>query len=256
MKRFGYTVIAVIVGLSCLSAAPARAQVTNPYTGNTFDDSASSLRDTMIRNRHWEMLYAGNLSSSIFAEAEMRRRTIEAEGMRRIERGQATTRFSAAPFSTEAWLNKWAPKTSADRQRLYAECQAQKQIWADAVRARGTNLQDMAECLALSFVLAYEIHSGTPVAEKPYRWLVGDFRRALLKDPYFQGMPAADKQYLLDTNFLNATDPVRLWRLGKAKNDTALLTQARQEAQAQLKRWWDEPVENLRMTADKFVNRR
>jgi hypothetical protein len=253
MKKYNFWLAALCAGCWI---APAHAQYTNPYTGRTFNNPTSSLIDTMILNNQRAMmlrnsLMASNLSSSALAAAY--KRTVRT-GALKIKKGQATTRFTTAPFPLDAWMKRWGAKTPEDRRRLSEEYAAQKAIWQQEAKARGTNTSDMAESLALAFVLAYEVHSGgEKVGEKPYQWVVGDFKRVLMKDAYFQGMSAAEKQYLQESAFLNSTDPVRLWRQGKPKNDAAMVAKARQEAKAHLTRWWDEPVDKLRATPDRFT---
>lgn len=257
MKRIGYALAAAVIGIGLLNATPARAQYTNPYTGRTFNNPVSNLLDTAILNKRWEILSSSSMTSAMVRAEAARREGFIRAGNLKIKRGTATTRFTPSGFNVEAWMKRWNPKTPADRRALYDEYVTQKDIWTREARARGTNLNDMAECLALTFVLAYEVHSGGERAgDGAYKWMVGDFRRSLLKDAYYQGLPAAEKQYLLDTAFLNSTNPVRLWRLGTANRDNAMLAKAREQAKAHLTRWWDEPVDNLRATPNGFVTRK
>jgi hypothetical protein len=253
MKRNGLTllILAAVGGLTLLPASTARAQFDRP-----FDYPTASRVDTVAQRNFLTMMMRRSVTNAA-ARAEMARRAAGTRaGALKIKKGTATTRFAAAPLNIEAWLKRWNPKTAEERRRLYDETVTQKAIWAQEAKARGTNLNDMAESLALSFALAYEVHAGSEkVAPGAYRWLVGDFKRTLMKDANYQGMSAADKQFIVDGALLNSTDAVRLWRIGKQNNDVVSLEKARKTAKVHLDQWWGDPVDTLVATSDKFINR-
>lgn len=248
------TALALALGATGI---PAHAQYTNPHTGNVFNNPTSSLIDTMILNKGREMMMSNSINSSMASSMAAVRSRIMRAGAEKIKRGRASTHFTRlSPFNTEEWITRCGAKTPEVRRQYAAEIATQREIWAQEVRARGANPDDMAEMLAIAFVLAWEPHSGGQKAtDAQYRWVMADFRKSLLKDPYFQGMSAADKQYLFENNLIGSTDTVRQWREGAAASNTEMQQAGRRAASKFLDSWWEGPVENLIATPTGFADK-
>jgi hypothetical protein len=249
-----------LVALMCLlSTAPSQAQYTNPHTGRTWNNPTSSLLDTMILNKSWEMIMRGNMTSAnTMTSANFRALLLHRQrlGRQKIKSGKATTRFSAAaPFSLSEWVTRCGAKTPQMRRQYAAEITLQQAIWKQEAQARGASTQDMAQSLALGFVLSWEAYTGGKRATNAqYRGIAADFRKTLLKDPDFQGMTAKEKQYLYEDQMILATDAVRLLREATKTGDAATLQKARDGGKRYLTRWWDKPAETLRTTATGFTS--
>jgi hypothetical protein len=258
MGKRWFTLLSISIGMSLFAVTPAQAQYTNPHTGTTWNNPTSSLIDTMLLNNQRAMmmrnsLMAGNLSNAAVTAAY--KRTVRA-GALKIKKGQATTRLGPlTPFDTEAWITRCGAKTPEVRRQYAEEIKVQRDIWNQEVRARNASPNDMASLMGVAFILGWEAHSGGQKAtDAQYRWVVNDFRRTLMKDPYFQGMSAAEKQYLYEQQMINATDAVRLWRQGQKSGDAAMQKSGRESGSRFLSRWWDEPVERLIATPTGFAS--
>jgi hypothetical protein len=255
MKKTQWAVLAL---LGIFSAAPSQAQYTNPYTGRTWNNPGSSLLDTMILNKSREMMMSGNMMSNSMTSASLHNLMLRRQqlGRQTIKRGKATTRFTAAaPFSLSEWVTRCGAKTPEMRRQYAAELTVQQAIWKQEAQARGANTQDMAQSLALGFVLAWEAYTGGKRAtDAQYRGIAADFRKTLLNDPHFQGMTAKEKQYLYEDQMVSATDAVRLLRQSTKTGDDAIQQKAREGGKRYLTRWWDKPADTLRTTATGFTS--
>lgn len=250
MKKTHWAVLALI---GICSVVPSQAQYTNPYTGRTFNNGGSSLLDTMILQNSRRMMLNNSLNSANLHNLMLRRQQL---GRQNIKSGKATTRFAAvAPFSLSEWVTRCGAKTPEMRRQYAAELTLQQAIWKQEAQARGANTQDMAESLALGFVLSWEAYTGGKRAtDAQYRGIAADFRKTLLKDADFQGMTAKDKQYLYEEQMVHATDAVRLLREANKTSDDATKQKAREGGKRYLTRWWDKPADTLRTTATGFTS--
>jgi hypothetical protein len=250
MKKTHWAALAL---LGIFSAVPSQAQYTNPYTGRTFNNGGSSLLDTMILNNSRRMMLNSSLNSANLHNLMLQRQKM---GRQTIKKGKATTRFTAAaPFSLSEWVTRCGAKTPEMRRQYAAELTLQRAIWKQEAQARGANTQDMAQSLALGFVLAWEAYTGGKRATNAqYQGIAADFRKTLLNDPDFQGMTAKEKQYLYEDQMISATDAVRLLREANKTGDDATQQKAREGGKRYLTCWWDKPAETLRTTPTGFTS--
>jgi hypothetical protein len=230
-----------------LQSSEARAQYQSPQTGTVWNNPTSAwIADDLASGRP--------LRAKIEEIKQRQQGARRQAGALRIRRGEATTRFATVPFPTEAYMQRWKPGTPAERIRIEADLEVQTDIWRREAQARGARLDDIADSLALAFVLAYEVHSGGQrPAQRPYRWMAEDFRRTFLRDENFQGMPVEQKRSLQEGVFLDSTAAMLRWERGRARNDPALISRARDGAKAHLKRWWTASVDTLTVTPDRFL---
>lgn len=256
-SRLVVFLLASVCGLSLLSVKPAQAQYTNPHTGYTWNNPMSSFLDTVILNNRNSLMLNNRLNSSrVVSAAAIKSRMLKA-GNLKIKNGHATTRFrTVAPFNTGEWITRCGAKTPEMRRQFAEEIKIQREIWNQEVAARNADKSDMASLLGTAFVLAWEAHSGGQKATGPqFQWVVKDFRRSLMKDPYFQGMSDVDKQYLYEQQMIDATDAVRLWRQGQKTGNLNDQKAGKAGAERFLARWWDEPVDMLVAAPNGFTNR-
>ncbi|MGC4047985.1 MAG: hypothetical protein QM758_29675 [Armatimonas sp.] len=222
------TVLTIAAGtltaLTALAVSPAQAQYTNPYTGRTFNNPNSSLLDTAILGASRSMmlsnsLFSGSTSARILAQQVKL-------GQQIIKRGKATTRYTARnPFPMELWLKRVNPSA---REQWAAEANVQKTLWDQEARARGANMNDMADALGLTFIMGWEAQTGGQKATTAqFKGISADFRQMLLKDAYFQGMSQADRQMFIEGKLLDSSDKIRLLREAKRIGDATMLQQAR-----------------------------
>jgi hypothetical protein len=249
--------LSAVGGLCLFIVTPAYAQYTNPYTGTTWNNPMSSFLDTVIMNNRNAAMMRNGLNSNMASSLAAAKSRMLKAGNLKIKNGQATTRFrSPGPFNTEEWITRCGAKTPEMRRQFAGEIALQREIWNQEVSARNADKSDMAALLGVAFVLGWEAHTGGQKATgTQYRWVVNDFRRSLMKDAYFQGMSAADKQYLQEQQMISATDAVRLWRQGVKNGSRADQKAGKESGGRFLQLWWDAPIERLIATPTGFATR-
>ncbi len=260
MKHLTTTIAALAIGGFCVAtASPAQAQYvspyTNPYTGRIFNNPNSSFFDTVITNNHNMRMLNNRMNPALIASMGNTRALRMRAGATRIKKGLASTSIPSTSFQTNAWVARCGGKTPEQKSQILAELVAQKDIWNQEMRARGAKSDDLAQALGVSFVLAWEAYSGQRATEQQFRWIVNDFRRFLLKDAFYQGMSATEKQYLAEANMLNSTDTVRQYRAGLKQSDAALQKSGQAAAGKFLETWWDSSASNIIATPTGFANR-
>lgn len=228
----------LFIGFTFVVAPSAQAQFTgqytNPHTGRTFNNSVSSLLDTAILNMGRQMLMESSMMSASTANrllAEQKRR-----GAQVIKSGRANTRFTPrSPFPTEWWLKR----VPADQRKQWAEEAAlQKTIWDQYAQDCGANKNDMADVLALTFVMGWEAQTGGQRATPAqFRGIAKDFRQMMLKDTFFQGMSLGERQVYTEGHLLNASDTVRLLREARRTRDDVTLMTAKVKGRTVTDAW-------------------
>lgn len=250
--------VILLLGTTSLPPQPARAQYVNPYTGYNWNNPASSFLDTAIQGMQSRMMLSNSLASSNLSAAALREsyeRQLKT-GNSRIKSGKATTRITPRAFPVDEWLTRCGGTTPKKRKQILAEITTQRDIWAQEIRARHADPADMAQVLGLAFVLAWEAQTGGKATPAQYKGITQDFRNSLLKDPAYQGMSLADRQFLLERHLLGGTDPVRLMREGRRTNDSVTLQKAHDNGLRYVNLWLPRGFTHYEATPTGFQERK
>lgn len=229
----------ILTSLALLAISPLYAQTThtNPYTGRTFNNSVSSLLDTAILDMGRNMLMESSTRSASAANwilAQQKKR-----GALVIKSGKASTRFTPrSPFPIQWWLTR-VGLTDPNKRKIWAEeASFQKTIWDMEAQRCGANRNDMADVLALTFVMGWEAQTaGEKATPAQFRGIAKDFRQMILRDTFFQGMSPAEKQVYTEGHLLNASNTVRLLREARRTRDDITLMTARAKGRTVTDAW-------------------
>lgn len=237
---------AVVLGSVLLSGSAAHAQ------GFVYGNDSQS---TAINN--WGLSNMANLAR-LENEAKHKR------GRALIRARRATTLFTPRPFPLEAYLVKWgAANDPAKRQSNTKAWKRQKALYDAEIKSRGAHPNDLAQVMAVCFVMAYEAQSSQRANASQFKSMVSGFRSSLLQDEFYQGESNFEHQLLIEQQILDATaalyyrrhlnmDGAPLNAATRAEN----IAEARKEGMEFIGRWWSGGFENFKATPTNFVTRK
>ncbi len=249
MRLFTQSVAVLLLLGAC--AGQGRAQIvtqnanglfTNQSGGSFYSESGAKM-DQMIQNN----MAMSNAMTQIFLNDMARRQLVaarqtkarEARGRALIARGRAFVSFPMRAAPVSSWLDGWA-KADPKRGRAgaYQEWLAQSTIWKQEAKARGARLGDMADMMALAFVLSAEGYSGKRINNAGWARMSHDFRRVWLRDANYQGFSTLEKQQKYEEIMLSGSWAAYERREGARRGDAGRLAIARKTGGDFLDAYW------------------
>lgn len=200
-------------------------------SGGVFHSESSAQMDQMINNN----MAMSNALSQVYMNALQQDILTRSRGNGIIKSGRATVRFSMRAWPTDYWMqNTVVDKTmnpEQERRVRFNGIVAQRQKFAQEMKARGAKWGDMADMMSINTLIAYEAYSGRKVSNAGFRDVTQTWHRDLLKDPTFQARTTESKQLFYENELLSAT---YAWYL-RSHGDAAA---ARIQGKKFLTKWW------------------
>ncbi len=226
--------VALMASLCASATPPASAQFVAPYgsgyqgaDGMQYNSMQGATMSVMLQGMQNMSMMRSSMYSSM--RSYHSRRTLSGEelqarrGQRLIKAGRATLKFPMRAWPSNYWMANTRVNTSVpaaqDRRTRSSGMQLQRAEFARQVKVHGAQWGDMADMMAIATVIAVESYTGRKVNNAGFRAQSAIWRRAWLKDAYFQGRTVADKQKFYEGQILlGGTYP---WWLRNVKGDRA-----------------------------------
>jgi len=245
-KRFNRSLLALALPFTAAMAllpSAASAQF-NDNLGYHYNNPMSATIGTYLNEQN-KMLFARQSLFNAMVRSSQNRPGASSAGSQEqrgrdlIAKNQATMAFPMREFPLSKWLYIWGAGSAQKRDQAAKEWGEQKALWANEIQARGAKPGDMAEMMALAFVSCVEGYTGERINNAGFHYMSGEFRKAWLKDPSYQGRTVVSKQELYEESLLTSTYALSLRRQAQKTGDSSTLPQARLSAARFLDRWWD-----------------
>jgi hypothetical protein len=202
------SLVCVLMVSILLASGSARAQYTNPYTGNTWNNPMSSFLDTVIRNN----MQMQNLMTQQFIERSMLEQSLSRSGMRRTsQQKKEADRFAQyrgtmfkmsknriMPKRLAAMFAKNSGKAGKERAELEDQLTAVFVTLVDFYDKRSKQQKappnDLARTLAYCIALNYAYATEQDVSAGGLVALRSKIRTALTSDKKFRALSDVKKQ--------------------------------------------------------------
>jgi hypothetical protein len=184
---------------------PAHAQYTNPYTGNTFNNPASSFLDTVILHNMQTM----QLRTSMMVSSNMLTSSLSRSGPKLTKKQQAEadrfaryrgTMFKSGrpvmPVQLAASFIKTPGKQREDMTKLFSVL---LEVYNQRSRQQKAPANDLARTLAYCIAANYAYYTEQEVSASGLAMLRGKIRTALTASDKFRKIKDADKQKVSET---------------------------------------------------------
>ncbi|NMF82024.1 DUF6683 family protein [Nodosilinea sp. P-1105] len=211
-----------------LPLQPAKAQFTNPYTFNTWNNPISSSADTAIMNRAFQRMVAGSSSGTSAAVSPVAASSapLGASSFRPVARQLMPQQLAGDPTLS--------PTDQQQLANLYAELLANYHHWLVEEGEQRLQHNVAGAMMYLLLTSHYVLNDGEELSQVEQDVILQNFNNALASDAHFQFLSARGKQELYETIVISAALPLALYFQGQADDDPSLITQAQAMAEATL----------------------
>lgn len=249
------TLVALMVG-TALVAAPVSAQYTNPYTGNTFNNSISSYMDTVILNSQQtqslqNMMFSQNIPHN-YLRKSLQRGGLQMSPQQRIVVDRFAkyrgTMFTAKhPVMPVRLAQKMIPGNAQKSAQLEKLFEGLLKFYEDRSAQQKAPANDLARTMAYCIALNYCYATEQDVSAQGLVELRRKTRDALGSDPKFRALNNAKKQELSETAIILTHFAALGYDQAKEAKDKATMNQFKSLARMNLQALLGAPVERVRL---------
>lgn len=192
------------LGLALFPITPARGQYTNPFTGRTFNNPASSFLDTVILHNQQSMMLRNMVMGNLAVQRGLTR------GGPRLSKAQKQqvdrfakyggTLFKPGKSPVPAKLAAaFIPEAGEQREDMTKLFEGLLKVYQDRSRQQNAPSNDLARTLSYALAVNYAYAREQEVSAAGLAAMRGKLRTTLLSNASFKKLSNAQKQEMNDT---------------------------------------------------------
>ena len=189
--------LSIVININAFGQASYNATLdayVNPATGNAWNSLVGIHYDNMLKSMSQMQQYNMQYQNAAIASALIVQAYKQEYGQKRINAGQASTRFVYSPENSVLEEISAAGTTSAEKQQIKNMASTALQAFNDVMRSKKLTINDMADANALSLVLCYFVYKNEDPGLARLNKLRPSLKRDILLSAIFQGTTNKEKQ--------------------------------------------------------------